>query len=849
MGEVYEARDTRLGRVVAIKVLRPEVAASAEHRARFLREARSISALDHPHVCTLHDVGREGDVDFLVMRLVDGEPLSRRLKAGPLPVAELLRYAIEIADAVAAAHRRGIVHRDLKPGNVMLSKGGAVVLDFGLAGLRTVAAADGEEAETMTRGPDVTAAGAVLGTPAYMAPEQAQGRAPDPRSDVYSFGVLVYEMATGRRPVAPGAGDGLNPLVTPTLARAIDRALAREPDERWQTMVDLREELKWAAEEPSRGPAGSARSGRGRALAALGVVALAAAAFAAGIFAGRRLTSPAAETASLVRFALPLGEGVSLDVFSSASVAISPDGSRIAYVASQGPERAIYVRALDSSESRRVPGTERASDPTFSPDGRSIAFEAAGKLKRVSLDGGDPRPLVNLAYIAGASWGRDGSIVYTPAFTGGLFAIAAEGGRPRRLTTPERNVAHLWPEVLPDGKAVLFTVWPGGSYDQARVAILSLATGQSKTLVEQAFYGRFCAPDHLLFLRGGTLFAARFDPGSREMTGPAYPVVDDVLHDSFEGAGQFAVSRNGTMVYAAGASLSPLRRLVWVDRGGRRTPITPSPGSYSSPRVSPDGSRIALFQGDLSLSLWVYSLGQGTMTRISFGSDDHDVAWSPDGQRVAFESGRDGIHQVYVRPADGSGEDRQVTSGPYDHYICDWSRDGRTLAYVEVNPETGADLWTADVSGDRPARPILVSPFWEKQATFSPDGRWVAYTSDESGRSEVYVRPFPGPGPRVPISSGEGEEPAWSITGRELFYRSGGRMLAVGVGETPTFTAGRPKPLFQGLYHYSKLPARTYDVAADGRFVMVTGPEPDESTRLLNVALHWSPRPHRPPER
>jgi len=866
MGEVYRARDARLGRTVAIKVLRGDIAHSAEHRARFEREARTISSLEHPHICSLYDVGRKGEIDFLVMQFVEGDTLARRLEKARLPLDQVFRYAIDVADAVAAAHKRGIVHRDLKPSNIILAKSGAIVLDFGLAKLWG-AATTSDEVETAARQPELTSQGAILGTLPYMAPELLEGKEADPRSDIFAFGAVLYEMVTAKKAFSgrgatelvaailgaqPAPAAALNPLIPPVLDHMLQRCLAKDPEERWQSMSDIGEELKWAGGTAS--PTTPAATKGRRVLpswALLGVGALTGAALVASLLWWRRADPIDTAPAPPARFTIPLAEGESLHVYSSASVAMSPDGTHIAYAANRGAERAIYVRALDELESRRLAGTERANDPIFSPDGEWVAFEAAGKLKKVSLKGGSPQFLANLVLFGGHSWGTGDIIGYTPAYTGGLFAISAQGGKPRRLTTPEKNRAHIWPEVLPGGKAVLFTLWRGeNTFDQSHIGVLSLETGKWNVVIEGGFYARYAPTGHLLFVRGGSLFAAPFDLSEQRVTGASVPVLEGVLQDSFDGAGQFAVSRTGSLVYASGTAHSPGRRLVWVDRSGRRSTITSTSSSYSLPRLSPDGRRLGLSSwADASVSVWVYGLAQDTLTRVSFGSDDHNVAWSPDSRRVAFESGRDGVHQIYVRSADGTGDDDQVTTGEHNHYLCDWSRDGQALAYAEFHPDTGADLWVVEAQGTRQARPFLNTSFWEKQATFSPNGRWLAYVSDESGEFEVYMRPFPGPGPRFPISSEGGEEPAWSRSGRELFYRSSGRMMSVTISETPELSASRPQVLFEGLYHYADLPTRTYDVGPDGRFVMVTEPAPDEATRQLHVVLNWSEELKRPANR
>jgi Tol biopolymer transport system component len=852
MGEVYRARDTRLGRTVALKVLRQDIAQSEEGRARLAREARTISNIDHPHICTLYDVGREEGVDFLVMQLVEGETLAERLKKGPLPIEDALRHGIEIADALAAAHRAGIVHRDLKPGNIMLSKKGAVVLDFGLARLYWPGSGS-LESEGVTE--EFRTKGVVAGTPHYMPPEQVQGKAADHRSDIFALGAVLYAMVTASRPFqgrnpsevfaaildsTPSPTTSLNTAVPEGLEHIIRRCLAKDPDERWQSAIDVREELSWVRHlggiaSPEALPGKSAA--RPWALLALGLFIGAA---LAGALRWWTAGPPATMTAPGAHFTIEMTGDVSLSEYSTAPVAFSPDGTRIAYVANRGAERAIYVRAIDEVEPRRIAKTERARSPCFSPDGEWILFASGGRLKKVHVMGGTPETLTHVSWFAGASWGPDGTIVYTPNFMRGLHALPPGGGAPRRLTTPAPTEAHVWPWVLPDGETVLFTIWTGESWDNAKIGILSLSTGEWDVLADSGSFARYANTGHLLYLRANTLHAAPFDAERRMLTGPPFPVQDEVRSDLMDGGGFFAVSGRGALVYAPGTARPPPRTLVWVDRSGERSPIASAPRPYSSPRVSPDGEHLLLHLEEASISIWAYEIQRDTLSRVSFSDDDHTVAWSPDGARFAFESSRSGVHQIFIGTADGSGVLDQITDGEYDHFLCDWSADGRSLASVEFHPETAADLWILDPSGDRPPRPFLITPYHETQATFSPNGRWLAYASDESGQLEVYVRPVSGPGQKMQVSRDGGEEPAWSRSGDELYYLAGGQMLAVTVGETPGFTASRPEVLFDGPFHLGAYPSRSYDVAPDGRFIMVAEPAPEFAVHRLEVVLNWA---------
>ena len=855
MGEVYKARDTRLERTVAIKVLPDQLSSHPDLKRRFEREARVISSLNHPHICTLYDIGHETGIDYLVMEHLEGETVAERLLRGPLPLDQALRIGIEVADALDKAHRQGIIHCDLKPGNVMLTRDGAKLLDFGIARLwqPTQPAAD-VTVEGRTTALHTQAL--LLGTLQYMAPEQFEGKEADPRSDIFAFGCLLYEMVTGR-PAFAGANSlevvaaiaGAGPVSATTiderlpaaLDRTLQQCLAKDAEERWQSARDLRKELQWIQQTPVAGApvAPAVRRFSVSTLAALSAV------LAVGLVISvwRRGIPSAAAPQSLVRFSIALPGDQSLDESIGYSVALSPDGKRLAYVASRGSEQSIYIRSLDSLESVRVPGTGRASSPFFSPDGEWIGFEAAGKLVKVPVSGGSPQVLCDVLFPAGASWGADDTIVFTPLYTAGLFAMSARGGKPRRLTTPDSSqgeIAHLWPDFLPDGKHVLFTIWNGSTnWDQSRIAVLSLDTGKWQTVLEGGSFARYDPGGQVLYLRGDTLFAAPFDLTQLRVTGRPVQVVQGVLKELGTGAAYFSISQAGTLAYAPGTARTPARSLVAVDRTGKSRSIAAARRAYNSPRISPDGRRVALWLEDATPNIWIHDLALETLTRASFGSDDHTPVWSPDGKRLAYESSRTGTHQVFVQQADGTGDAIQVTTGEYDHYLCDWSPDGQHLVYVEWHPQTGADLWTLRLDGRTPPRLFLRSPFNEKQAAFSPNGRWLAYVSDESGQNEVYVQPFPGPGPKQQVSADGGEEPAWSRPGRQLFYRIGGRMMVVNVGDSGAFSVDRPRRLFEGLFYYTAVPNRTYDVRPDGQFVMVGEPELEYATRQINIVLNW----------
>jgi serine/threonine-protein kinase len=877
MGEVYRARDLRLGRNVAIKVLPSFLSSDPDRLRRFEREAQTVAALNHPNILAVFHMGTYQGAPYMVTELLEGETVREQTRRGPSPQSKSLDYAVQFAHGLAAAHNKGVVHRDLKPENLFVTKDGRIkILDFGLARLvqrltpspstreDESQAADGgrasegaadADAPTASIVPEaLTEPGVVMGTVGYMSPEQVRGEKADHRADIFAFGAILCELLTGTRAFeGRTSADTMSAILNadppglsqtssntpPALERIVRRCLQKSPEQRFQSASDLAfalEGLREAAAPPTT--SAPRRLPLTWALAALSVL-LGAALLAAIVWL--RVSPSPTGLQSPVRFSIPFAGDETLGEYLGSSVAFSPDGRRVAYVANRGAERSIYVRALDALESVQVAGTERGSSPFFSPDGEWLGFVADGKLMKVPISGGTPQALSDMAVAEGASWGPDDTIVYPPNPTVGLFAVPARGGTPRRLTTPDSSqgeLDHLWPEFLPGGREVLFTIWVGTSLDQSRIAVLSLDTRKWRVVLEGGWLARY-APGYLLYMRGSALRAVPFDWKLLRVRGQPVSVVEGVLRNLDLFAAYFAVSRIGSLVYVPGTGEVPLRSLVWVDRAGRRVSITSTHKPYAAPRLSPDGKRLALWLGFDVADIWTYDLARDGLTRLTFGSDNHTVAWSPDGKLVAFESSRSGIHHLYVQSADGTGSPTQITAGQYDHCLFDWSPDGRHLVYVEYRPESGADLWVVNLNGKPQPQLFLTTPFTEKQAAFSPNGHWIAYTSNESGQNEVYVRPFPGPGAKQQVSSGGGEEPTWAPSGGELFYRLGGRMMAVSVRGDREFTADRPKLLLDGLFNYTYLFSRSYDVASDGRFIMVAEPEPRYTARQINIVLDW----------
>jgi eukaryotic-like serine/threonine-protein kinase len=858
MGEVYRARDTRLDRTVAIKVLPQNLADTPEARQRFEREARAVSALNHPHICTLHDVGSQDGTEFLVMEYLEGETLAARLEKGPLPLDQVLKRGVEISDALDKAHRQGIVHRDLKPSNIMLTKSGAKLLDFGLAKAAVPLTAGVTLTAAVTRTTPVTQQGTIVGTFQYMSPEQVEGKEVDARSDIFSFGAVLYEMLTARR-AFPGKSQlsvasailekdpepisALQPMTPPMLERTVKRCLEKEPEDRWQTARDLLLEMKWIAEGGSQvtltPTAGRGVRARWRGALLWAVVSLLLAAITGLVIWNVKPAPPR----SVSRTVIALPPGQRLAGLEQPTLALSPDGTHLAYVAVQGGTQQLYLRAMDSLEARPIPGTEGAINPFFSPDGQWLGFFAGQKLKKVSVSGGAALTLGDAPFPGGASWGSQGTIALAPSVGTSLQQLPDGGRAPQLLTRLEKGeVNHRWPEFLPDGKAVLFTAAPTNvSWTNAQVVVQSVGKSERRNLVQGGTYPRYASSGHLVYAQGGSLMAMQFDPQRLAVTGAAAPVLEGVLQSSSSGAAQYSLSATGSLVYIPGSVQADQRRLVWVTRNGTEQPVAAPARAYVFPRLSPDGRQVGVGITEQETQVWLYDLSRETLTRFTFeGNVNLNVAWTPDGKRIAFQSNKEGPLNLFWQRADGSGGLERLTTSEYNNFPMSWSPDGQLLAFVEVNPTTGYDIWVLRL-GDRRAQPFLRTPFNESVPRFSPDGRWLAYVSNESGRWEIYVLAYPGPGGKWQISTEGGTEPVWNSNGRELFYRSGDKMMAVDIATQPSFTASKPRVLFEGRYNPAPGTTPNYDVSPDGqRFLMIKPSEQEAAAPTqINVVLNW----------
>jgi eukaryotic-like serine/threonine-protein kinase len=761
MGEVYKAKDTRLERTVAVKVLPSHLSENAEFRQRFEREAKTISQLSHPHICTLHDVGNQDGVEYLVMEFLEGETLAVRLAKRPLPLEQVLRYGIQISDALDKAHRQGIVHRDLKPGNVMLTKSGLKLVDFGLA--RLAGPALGSIVSSLSVVPTqaemgLTTRGAILGTFQYMAPEQLEGREADARTDIWALGLVLYEMSSGKEAFSGRSQASLigailkeepppltqrQPTTPPALERAVRTCLAKDPDDRWQSAHDVAAELQWIAEAPGGVAARGPRSkSDGLLLWALGAAVGLLTLTLTLVLTARR----PAEQPLVVRAAIPVPEGTGVD-----SISLSPDGRLMAFAgsSSEGPTR-LWVRPLDSDTARELPGTEGAKYPFWSPDGHRLGFFAEGALKKVDLMGGAAETLCPASQPRGGSWNRDGVIVFAPNTGSGLYRISASGGTPTALTTLDakrREGSHRWPYFLPDDRHLLYYARSGQQENSAIYAV-SLDSREVRRLMAASSNAAYAPPGYLLFERGGKLVAQQFDARTLSLGGEPVAVTEDVAYDGGPFRSLFTVSQNGVLAYQTAAGYTT--RIASLDRSGRRLAVLASSENSYNLALSPDDKRLAVsrFASQRgSRDIWLYDLLRGTSSRLTFGSGaEVNPLWSPDGSRIVFGSDLEGVYDLYQKPATGSAREELLLSTSQPKYADDWSPDGRHIVFESLDPDNSSDLWVLGMTGEQKPAPFLRTNADEREARFSPDGRWLAYASDESGRPEVYVQSFPASG-------------------------------------------------------------------------------------------------------
>jgi Tol biopolymer transport system component len=801
MGEVYSAHDTKLGREVAIKVLPEAYALDAVRLARFQREAKMLASLNHPNIATIHGLEQSGDTSYLVMELVSGDMLAERVKAGPIPVEEALKIAVQIAEALEAAHEKGIIHRDLKPANVKVTPEGKVkVLDFGLAKAFAGDTSTEDIGNSPTLSMAATMQGVILGTAAYMSPEQARGKSVDKRTDIWAFGCVLYELLTGKQAfhgediteilaavvLKEPAFDALPANISPSIRVLLQRCLRKDRRQRTPDAATIRIEIEDAIAAPKGSGATQAapatRVWRDRLAWPVVAGVLALIAIALAVVLVLRVPKPTQP----MRLSAEMGADASLYTAAGPAAILSPDGTRLALAATGSDQkRRIFVRSLDQLQATALSGTENARDPFFSPDGQWIGFFADGKLKKISVQGGAAVTLCDAPNDRGGSWGDDGTIAFEPDAQVALSKVPSAGGTPQPLTTLDKQtgeVTQRWPQVLPGSKAILFTSnTPRTNYEDADIAVYSMASGKQKTVQRGGYYGRYLASGHLVYIHQGTLFAVPFDLKRLEVTGEPAPILEGVGTNSTGGA-QLSFSETGNLVYVTGGSGGQSISIYWMDHEGKFTPLRETPGNYVNPAFSPDGKRLALEISDGKRSdIWVYEWERDTLTRLSFAGEANGYpVWTPDGQRITYSSReKGGVLSLWWIRADGSGSPQRLTESKNIEYPRSWRPDGKVLAFTQLNPSTNFDIMTLPIEGDEKSgwkpgepKPFVNSAFAEVQPAFSPDGRWLAYSSNESGDYELYVRPFPGPGGKWQISTGGGGYPKWSRDGKELYYRT-----------------------------------------------------------------------------
>ncbi len=880
MGAVWRARDTKLNRDVAIKILPAEYAGEEERLARFEREARLLAALNHPNVAAIYGLEIFEGALHLVLECVEGETLAERLAGGELPVSEALSVCRQIALALEAAHEAGVIHRDLKPGNVKIRPDGSVkVLDFGLAKF----VESEPERRDLSQSPTITTGGTrtgmILGTAAYMSPEQARGRPLDKRTDIFSFGCVMYECLTGRQAFrGESVSDTLAAILksdpdwselppeTPGKVRdLLRRCLEKTRERRLHDIADARLEVEEALAAPAESafapPVSLAPSRRSPFVSRLSWITLGlvlGALAVAGLW--RLLAPPASGTRTIsVRSSITLPVDTQLSVPGlRPSIVFSPDGSKLVFRARQAGGPRLYIRDLGRLEATPIAGTEGGTNPFFSPDGEWIGFFTNRELKKVSLAGGPPVTIAEVPPVTvGGTWSPDGSILFAWSINTGIRRVASGGGIPEKLLTPDSSKgehAYAWPQILPDRKSILMVVRVGrdfGDISNSNVVVHSLATGKRRVLVSNAAFARYVPPGYLLFVRGTSLLAARCDPGRWELTGPAIPVIENVLTGAYDGAPFAAASSTGLLVYALGGKTAVATdSVLWVDRAGREDSVPLPPNGYGSPVLSPDGKRFAIQVREVSeglrTSIAVYDFDRKVLSPLTSGPGRFFCpVWSPDGKRIAFSRFLSESPRACWKAADGSGEVEPLTEGSTAAFPTSWSPDGRVLFYTRGGGDLGKmDIWALSLEGKREARPWLETPFHEFAPFVSPDGRKIAYTSDESGRNEIYVRPYPGPGGQTKISSDGGVEPAWSPDGREILYRSSDSFMAVPVRTSPDFSAGQAQSLFADRYlKWAREDGpRTYDVSPDGSRFLVVKPGEVKSVPVtqLNLISNWT---------
>ncbi|MFN7936903.1 MAG: protein kinase [Bryobacteraceae bacterium] len=834
MGEVYKARDTRLDRFVAIKVLPEHIANRDDLKARFEREARAVASLNHPHICVLYDIGVERGVQYMALEYLEGETLDARLGRGALPLDTALQYAMQIADALDRAHRAGVAHRDIKPGNLMLTRDGVKVLDFGLAKSK---ARPGPTEATLVA--SLTSEGTVLGTPQYMSPELFEGKEADPRADVWAFGSVLYEMVTGRKAfdgksysTLVGAILSADPLpLTPQwLERITRRCLQKDPEDRYQSIRDVLLDLRAGGREPEP-KITTARPWLAWSVAAIGIVA--------AVLLGSlhlRQQQPDVHTASLVPPPnMDFGE-----------IAVSPNGKLVAFTGLEGSKRQLYVRSLDSMKAQPLPGTEAAESPFWSPDSQSLAFFARGKLKRTAVAGGSVQTVCDAPSTRGGTWNENGWILFSDRLST-IVRVPDQGGEPVQVKiqgTFQSNSRDRWPYFLPGGKAFLHTRVSPARTEDTGIYWTELDSGKTKRLLSDhsnaAYTENRAGKGFLLFVRENALMAQPLSANTGDWQGPAFPLADKAAFLILLSEGRFSASANGLLVYAS--TSGDTRQLTWLSRSGEQISTFGKPDQVRRPALAPDGHRVAY---DIAVGngsdVWLHEMDRNMATRMTFedGAEYYPV-WSPDGDKIAYTSVQGPQTEIRVKSARGSGPSRSLWSSPNQKFTLDWSGPTGVVLFSEIRPQTKLDVFTVSPTGEGKPVALLDGPFNEQSAVFSPDGKYFAYVSDESGPYQVYVQSYPPGGAKWQISSSGGISPRWRKDGRELFYIQEGSLVAVEITPGPAFRAGIPTPLFP-IKRSTDILATTerFAVSADGkRFLFARPPESSSLDALPTILFH-----------
>ncbi|MBN2031263.1 serine/threonine-protein kinase [bacterium] len=855
MGVVYKAEDTKLKRTVALKFLPPHALGSEEEKTRFVHEAQAAAALSHPNICTVYEIDDVDGQTFIAMEYVKGESLKEKIAKGPLKLKDVIQIGIQAADGLNEAHRKQMTHRDIKSGNIMITENNRVkIMDFGLAKL--------------TGRTKVTKTGTTVGTISYMSPEQIKGEKVDHRSDIWSLGVVLYEMISGQFPF-PGEYEqavvynimneepepltGLRTGVPIKLEEIVNKLFAKDPENRYQHIDELPVDLKSidlsSTSQVSRRSISDITTQKiavkqkridWRIIAPILVIT----ALIFTIVGWLLKPQPEPESKIVSIFPHPFSPD---ETFYTNTLAISPDGTKFVYGATTEGVSQLYFRKMDQLNPIPITSTGSSPRPFFSPDGKELAFFYDNALKKVFIDGGSPVTLCDDVPNSGGTWGDDGTIIFRTDF--GLSRVSSSGGIPEVILAPDSGKSisyYRWPEMLPDSKAILYTVWEGSTPDEANIAVLNLETGESEILIREGTRPLYSMTGHILFGRSGSFWAVPFDAKKLKITGREVPVLEGVDVPS-SGDALFRVSSNGNLIYIPGAGATVERSLVLVNRNGDETLLTDRRYIYGDPRFSPDGTKVSVTRLDeeSNYNIWIHDINRNTPTLLT-PIDSNNFwnsfpVWTPDGQYITFISDRSGVYQIYRIRADGTGNAELLCPSENTQNTGNWSMDGTLFAFSEVHPETGRDIWIYTTK-DSTARPFLVTQYNEFSPAISPDGKWISYVSNRSGQNEIYIRPYPGPGGGVLISTQGGIQPVWARDGSELYYREGDKMMAVSIETQPSLKPGIPELLFEESYHtiYSQFPH--YDIHPhDNRFLMIKSVEDEPGSRYdqINIVLNW----------